>query len=200
METLLRQPAQRPGRFRGVLANILQGAHEVMRCAACSIHCRMPQQATSSTAPSATGAGRAVASPKGPGHHRPGFETREPVNSGRDPAPRALRAPAGQDCRLRRFDYSTLDGASCRGVMQAMNPLDRAQFSAEDMHIRRLRLAGFRDTGPPPGGRELKCAVQEAERNAELELARQVQVTFLPEPDGARAVAHRSFSTGEDRR
>jgi len=39
VETLLRVAASLsgPGNFDVLLANILQGAHEVMRCAACSI-------------------------------------------------------------------------------------------------------------------------------------------------------------------
>src|SRR5262249_52350577 len=73
----------------------------------------------------------------------------------------------------------------CRGVMQAMNPRDRAQFSAEDM---RVFMAFGSLVSVTLGRRQAEeeattRAVQDAERNAELELARQVQATFLPEPN-----------------
>src|SRR5262249_25195183 len=78
-----------------------------------------------------------------------------------------------------------MDGVACRGVMQAMNPRDRAQFSARDM---RVFIAFGSLVSVTLGRREAEeearvRAVHDAERRAELELARQVQATFLPEPD-----------------
>jgi serine phosphatase RsbU (regulator of sigma subunit)/anti-sigma regulatory factor (Ser/Thr protein kinase) len=68
-----------------------------------------------------------------------------------------------------------------------MNPLDRAQFSVEDV---RVFIAFGSLVSVTLGRRQAEeearaRAVQEAERRAELELARQVQATFLPKPDAA---------------
>ncbi|PYI70393.1 MAG: hypothetical protein DMF02_08975, partial [Verrucomicrobia bacterium] len=73
-----------------------------------------------------------------------------------------------------------------------MNPRDRAQFSAEDM---RVFIAFGSLVSVTLGRRQAEeesraRAVQEAERRAELELARQVQATFLPEPDADHGSLH----------
>ena len=85
METLLGVAASlsAPGNFDVLLANILQGAHEVMRCAACSIS--LPDAATGDLLIHSTqrdwrkeGPWRL---PKGQGIAGRVFETREPVNT-----------------------------------------------------------------------------------------------------------------------
>jgi phosphoserine phosphatase RsbU/P len=173
-----------------LLANILRGAHDVIRCAACSIS--LPDAATGDLLIHSTqrdwrkeGPWRL---PKGQGIAGRVFETREPVNTADATQHPEHYKRTGEDTGLPAQALLTIplmDGASCRGVMQAMNPLDRAQFSAEDMHI----FIAFGSLVSVTLGRrqaeeEAKArAVQEAERNAELVLARQVQATFLPEPD-----------------
>jgi len=176
--------------FDTLLVNILQGTHEVMRCAACSI--LLPDAATGDLLIHSTqrdwrkeGPWRL---PKGQGIAGRVFETREPVNTAD-----AMQHPEhykriGVDAGLPTQALLTIplmDGASCRGVMQAMNPQDRAQFSAEDM---RIFMAFGSLVSVTLGRRQAEeearaRAVEEAERRAELELAREVQATFLPEPD-----------------
>jgi serine phosphatase RsbU (regulator of sigma subunit)/anti-sigma regulatory factor (Ser/Thr protein kinase) len=176
--------------FDTLLANILHGARAVMRCAACSIS--LPDTATSDLLIHSTqrdwrkeGPWRL---PKGQGIAGRVFETREPVNTADATQHAEHYKPIGANAGLPTKALLTIplmDGASCRGVMQAMNPLDRAQFSAEDM---RVFIAFGSLVSVTLGRRQAEeearaHAVQEAERRVELELARQVQATFLPEPD-----------------
>lgn len=176
--------------FETLLANILQGAHEVMRCAACSIS--LPDSATGDLLIHTTqrdwrreGPWRL---PKGQGIAGRVFESCEPVNTADATQHAEHYKRIGADAGLPTKALLTIplmDGALCRGVMQAMNPRDRARFSAEDMRI----FMAFGSLVSVTLGRrqaeeEAKArAVQEAERHAELELAREVQATFLPEPD-----------------
>ena len=190
VETLLGVAASlsAPGNFDVLLANILQGAREVMRCAACSIS--LPDAATGDLLIHTTqrdwrkeGPWRL---PKGQGIAGRVFETREPVNvadATQHPEHyRRIGADAGLPTKA-LLTIPLMDGSLCRGVMQAMNPRDRAQFSAEDIRV----FIAFGSLVSVTLGRrqaeeEAKArAVQEAEQRAELELARQVQATFLPE-------------------
>ena len=176
--------------FDTLLANILQGAHEVMRCAACSIS--LPDAATGDLLIHSTQRGWYKEGPwrlpKGQGIAGRVFETREPVNTADATQHPEHYKRIGLDAGLPTQALLTIplmDGASCRGVMQAMNPRDRAQFSAEDM---RIFIAFGSLVSVTLGRRQAEeearaRAVQEAERRTELELARQVQATFLPEPD-----------------
>ena len=178
------------GNFDVLLANILQGAHEVMRCAACSIS--LPDTATGDLLIYGTqrdwrreGPWRL---PKGQGIAGRVFETREPINTADATQYPEHYKGTGAEAGLPTKALLTIplmDGASCRGVMQAMNPRDRTQFSAEDM---RIFIAFGSLVSVTLGRRQTEAearvrAVQEAERRAELELACQVQATFLPEPD-----------------
>lgn len=176
--------------FDTLLANILHGARAVMRCVACSIS--LPDKASSDLLIHSTqrdwrkeGPWRL---PKGQGIAGRVFETLEPVNTA-DATEHAehyksIGANAGLPTKA-LLTIPLMDGALCRGVMQAMNPDDRAGFSAEDM---RIFMAFGSLVSVTLGRRQAEeeareRAVQEAERRAELELARQVQATFLPEPD-----------------
>ena len=192
VETLLGVAASLsvPGNFDVLLANILQGAREVMRCAACSIS--LPDATTGDLLIHSTqrdwrkeGPWRL---PKGLGIAGRVFETREPVHTGDATQHPEHYKHIGANAGLPTNALLTIplmDGASCRGVMQAMNPLDRAQFSVEDV---RVFIAFGSLVSVTLGRRQAEeearaRAVQEAERRAELELALQVQATFLPKPD-----------------
>jgi phosphoserine phosphatase RsbU/P len=192
VETLLGVAASLSGSsdFDTLLANILRGAHEVMRCAACSIS--LPDALTGDLLIHSTqrdwrkeGPWRL---PKGEGIAGRVFETRAPVNTVDATQHPEHYKRTGVDTGLPAKALLTIplmDGASCRGVMQAMNPQDRAEFSAEDM---RIFIAFGSLVSVTLGRRQAEeearaRAVQEAERRADLELARQVQATFLPEPD-----------------
>src|SRR5438876_3577613 len=161
-----------------------------MRCAACSIS--LPDKATSDLLIHSTqrdwrreGPWRL---PEGQGIAGRVFATREPVNTADASQHPEHYRRTGEDTGLPAHALLTiplLDGENCRGVMQAMNPRDRAQFSAEDM---RIFMAFGSLVSVTLGRRQAEeearaRAVQEAERHAELELARQVQATFLPQPD-----------------
>ena len=190
-ETLLGVAASLSGSgdFDVLLANILQGAHEVMRCAACSIS--LPDTATGDLLIHGTQRDWRKEGPwrllKGQGIAGRVFETHEPINTANATEHPDHYKGTGADAGLPTKALLTIplmDGASCRGVMQAMNPRDRTQFSAEDM---RIFIAFGSLVSVTLGRREAEAdtrarAVQEAERRAELELARQVQTTFLPEP------------------
>lgn len=191
VETLLGVAASlnSSGDFGSLLANILHGARAVMRCAACSIS--LPDVATGDLLIHSTqrdwkkeGPWRL---PRGQGIAGRVFETRTPVNTA-DAAkhPEHYRR-TGQDSGLAAHALLTiplLDGDNCRGVMQAMNPEDRDGFDDHDL---RIFLAFGALVSVTLGRREAEegakaRAVEEAERKVELELARQVQSTFLPEP------------------
>ena len=178
------------GDFDGLLANILHGARKVMRCAACSIS--LPDAATGDLLIHSTQSDWRKEGPwrlpKGQGIAGRVFETREPVNTADATHHPEHYERTGADTGLPAKALLTIplmDGASCRGVMQAMNPADRAEFSAEDM---RIFIAFGSLVSVTLGRRQAEeeanaRAVQEAERRAELELARQVQATFLREPE-----------------
>jgi phosphoserine phosphatase RsbU/P len=183
--------------FDTLLANILHGARAVMRCAACSIS--LPDTATSDLLIHSTqrdwrreGPWRL---PEGQGIAGRVFATREPVNTADASQHPEHYRRTGEATGLPAQALLTIplmDGASCRGVMQAMNPRDRAQFSAEDT---RVFIAFGSLVSVTLGRRQAEeesraRAVQEAERRAELELARQVQATFLPEPDAEYGSLH----------
>jgi serine phosphatase RsbU (regulator of sigma subunit)/anti-sigma regulatory factor (Ser/Thr protein kinase) len=191
VETLLGVAASlnRSGDFESLLANILHGARAVMRCAACSIS--LPDAATGDLLIHSTqrdwkkeGAWRL---PRGQGIAGRVFDSREAVNTADATAHPEHYRRTGQDSGLPAQALLTiplLDGEVCRGVMQAMNPEDREQFDAEDMRVFKAFGAlvsvtlGRREAEDQARSR----AVEEAERKVELELARQVQATFLPEP------------------
>ena len=191
VETLLGVAASlnRSGDFESLLANILHGARAVMRCAACSIS--LPDLATGDLLIHSTqrdwkkeGAWRL---PRGQGIAGRVFEAREAVNTADATAHPEHYRRTGQDSGLAAQALLTiplLDGEVCRGVMQAMNPEDREKFGAEDL---RVFMAFGALVSVTLGRREAEDqakarAVEEAERKVELELARQVQATFLPEP------------------
>src|SRR5437773_1947874 len=192
VETLLGVAASLSGLgdFDVLLANILHGARKVMRCAACSIS--LPDAATGDLLIHSTQSDWRKEGPwrlpKGQGIAGRVFETREPVNMAdathHPEHYRRIGADAGLPTKA-LLTIPLMDGASCRGVMQAMNPRDRAQFSAEDM---RVFIAFGSLVSVTLGRRQAEeesraRAVQEAERRAELERARQVQATILLEPD-----------------
>src|SRR5437867_10757394 len=161
-----------------------------MRCAACSIS--LPDTATSDLLIHSTqrdwrreGPWRL---PEGQGIAGRVFATREPVNTADASQHPEHDRRTGEATGLPAHALLTiplLDGEDCRGVMQAMSPEDRAGFSDDDMRV----FIAFGSLVSVTLGRrqaeeEAKArAVQEAEQRTELELARQVQATFLPEPD-----------------
>ena len=199
VETLLGVAASLSGLgdFDVLLANILRGARKVMRCAACSIS--LPDAATGDLLIHSTQSDWRKEGPwrlpKGQGIAGRVFETREPVNTADASHHPEHYERTGADTGLPAKALLTIplkDGASCRGVMQAMNPVDRAEFSAEDMHIF-IAFASLVSVtlGRRQAEEEAKVrAVQEAERRAELELARQVQATFLREPEAEHGSLH----------
>src|SRR5262245_38771132 len=160
-----------------------------MRCAACSIS--LPDAATGDLLIHSTqrdwrkeGPWRL---PKGEGIAGRVFETRAPVNTVDATQHPEHYKRTGVDTGLPAKALLTIplmDGASCRGVMQAMNPQDRAEFSAEDM---RIFIAFGSLVSVTLGRRQAEeeataRAVEEAERHAELELARQVKANVIPDP------------------
>ena len=174
------------GNFDVLLANILQGAHEVMRCAACSVS--LPDPAT----------GDLLIHGTQRDWRREGrvFETCKPVNTADATQHPEHYKGTGAEAGLPTKALLTIplmDGASCRGVMQAMNPRGRPQFNEEDM---RIFIAFGSLVSVTLGRRQTEAearvrAIEEAERRAELELARQVQARARR---GVRAAAHPGFS------
>ncbi len=192
VETLLGVAASlsSPGNFDDLLANILMGARTVMRCAACSIS--LPDEQTGDLLIHSTqrdwqkeGPWRL---PTGQGIAGKVYETRIPVNT-KDAAqhPEHYKR-TGTDTGMAAHALLTIplmDGEECRGVMQGMNPEGRSSFDEDDVKI----FAAFGSLVSVTLGRRQaeerarEHAVLEAERKVEMELARQVQTTFLPEPN-----------------
>jgi sigma-B regulation protein RsbU (phosphoserine phosphatase) len=191
VETLLGVAASlsEPGDFDDLLANILEGARKVMSCAACSIS--LPDAATGDLLIHSTqrdwhkeGPWRL---PKGEGIAGRVFETRKPVNTSDAAQHPSHYQRTGEDTGLKAQALLTIplmDGAECRGVMQAMNPDGRDGFTREDMHVFTAfgSLVSVTLARRKAEDEARERAVLEAERHAEMELARQVQATFLPEP------------------
>lgn len=179
--------------FDTLLGNILRGAQDVIRCAACSI--LLPDPATGDLLIHSTQRDwRALGPwrlPKGQGIAGRVFESRQPVNiadAARDPSHYArMGADTGLPARA-LMTIPLMEAGTCHGVMQAMNPRDRAVFSEEDMRIfiafGSLVSVTLARRQAEAEGKER--AVAEAERATELELARQVQATFLPAPEAER--------------
>jgi phosphoserine phosphatase RsbU/P len=176
--------------FDTLLVNILHGARAVMRCAACSIS--LPDKATSDLLIHSTqrdwrreGPWRL---PEGQGIAGRVFTTREPVNTADASQHPEHYRRTGEDTGLPAHALLTiplLDGENCRGVMQAMNPEDRSGFSDDDVRVFIAfgSLVSVTLARRQEEDEARRRAVEEAERHAELELARQVQATFLPETE-----------------
>jgi sigma-B regulation protein RsbU (phosphoserine phosphatase) len=179
--------------FDTLLANILRGAQDVIRCAACSI--LLPDPATGDLLIHSTQRDWRTLGPwrlpKGQGIAGRVFESQQPVNiadAAQDPG---HYARMGEDTGLPARALMTIplmDGGVCRGVMQAMNPSGRAVFNEEDVRVFVAfgSLVSVTLARRQAEAEAKERAVAEAEREAELELARQVQATFLPEPEAER--------------
>jgi len=199
VETLLDVAASlsAPGDFDDLLVNILEGARKVMHCAACSIS--LPDVQTGDLLIHSTqrdwrkeGPWRL---PKGQGIAGKVFETKVPENTSDAAQHPQHYKRTGMDSGLAAQALLTIplmDGAECRGVMQAMNPEGRSRFETEDMHV----FTAFGSLVSVTLGRRhaeeqaRARAVLEAEHKAEMELARQVQATFLPEPVAEHGTLH----------
>ena len=169
-----------------VLAEILRSSQHVMAAEACSLF--LPDHKTGELIiHSALGDKapmlNALRIPKGAGVAGSVYESKTPVN---------IQDPANDPRHYRKVDEKTgfvtramltiplLNGDSCVGVIQALNPVGRDFFDKSDEEI----FEGFASLIASTLLRldNQKRELNEAKVRQELELAREIQLSFLP-PD-----------------
>jgi len=167
-----------------LLDRIIESAREVMNCEVCSL--LLPDESGDmlirSTLSSDSGPIRV---PKGKGIAGEVYLTKEVVNI-RDAQqdPRHF-SKAGVTVGLATHSMLTiplLDGESCLGVMQAINARDRKHFDDEDVEL--FETFGSLVAVTLIRMEAQKIAVREAEYRQQLNLATEIQRSFLPPSHG----------------
>ena len=170
--------------WKALIDEILRRAGEVMRAEGCSLF--LPDAQTGelilySTDPRIASLPEPMRIPPGAGIAGAVYRSKQSVNlndAGNDPRHySAIGRNLGITARA-MMTIPLLDGASCLGVMQALNPRDRESFNAEDEEI----FEGFGSlivnalTRLAAQRRE----IEQAQAGQQLTLAREIQETFLP--------------------
>lgn len=167
-----------------LLDQILECSREVMACEVCSILLPEPQSGdmlirSTLDPPDA----EPVRVPAGKGIAGAVFESKEPLNIDDVSQDPRHFAKAGEESGLKTRTLLTvplLDGDAVLGVMQAINPNERERFDDEDVAmfetfgsliaVTLIRLEAH------------KNAIREAETRQQLQLANEIQQSFLPPP------------------
>lgn len=170
-----------------LLDRILVCSREVMACEVCSI--LLPEAGSGDLIIRSTRDPRdaePVRVPAGKGIAGSVFATKETVNIADVRADPRHFAKAGEASGLVTRTLLTiplLEGGEAMGVMQAINPDGRDEFDAEDVEI-------FETFGSLVGVtlirlEALKNAIRDAETRQQLQLAHEIQQSFLPAPHAA---------------
>jgi sigma-B regulation protein RsbU (phosphoserine phosphatase) len=167
-----------------LLDEILATSREVMACEVCSI--LLHEEGTegdlrirSTLQPISS---KTVLVPKGKGIAGQVFATREPINiedAQQDPR---HYTPASDSSGLVTRAMLTIplhEGERCLGVMQAINPNTSHHFDAEDQDI--FETFGSLISVTLMRLETQKTAIREAQARQELDLAREIQLSFLPD-------------------
>lgn len=172
--------------LEALLHNILKNAREVMEAEACSIF--LPDHDTGEmvlhSADSSGGQEMVtIRVPKGVGVAGMVFDCKKTINiADADNDPRVYKK-AAEKARIRTRNMvcvPLLNGGNCMGVMQILNALGRLHFDAEDVEIAEA-YAGLMAATLVRLDAE-RIAIAGARARQELELAREIQDSFLPPP------------------
>jgi sigma-B regulation protein RsbU (phosphoserine phosphatase) len=167
---------------------ILSSSKDVMQCRACSV-C-LPDPATGDliirgTQPELRN--QVLRVPAGKGIAGRVFRTRKAENIQNAQADADHYVGIGAETKLSAHAMLTIpleDGATCHGVMQALNPVDRDSFDELDEEVFGAfgSLIATTLTRMQVQDEAARKGIEEIYRNAELAVARKAQIAFMPPP------------------
>ncbi len=168
---------------------ILAASRDVMQCRACSIG--LPDETTGDlllrgTQPELRG--RTLRVPSGKGIAGRVWRTRRAENTADAQTDAEHYRPTGTDLpAAAMLTIPVMDGTTCHGIMQALNPAGRARFDGFDEEVFWAfgGLAAVTLTRLRAQEAENRKSAEEAYRAAELSVAHRVQASFMPAPEHA---------------
>ena len=170
----------------GLIDKILASSRDVMHCLACSV-C-LPDPGTGDLLIRGTQASLknlVLRVPSGKGIAGRVYRTRVPENTANAQTDSDHYAGIGAETKtpaLAMLTTPLLDGEVCHGVMQALNPIDRKQFDSfdEEVFLAFGSLIAATLTRMQVWEQAKQKEIEDAYRHAELSIARQAQVSFMP--------------------
>jgi phosphoserine phosphatase RsbU/P len=175
-----------------LVGQILSSSRDVMQCWACSVS--LPDPETGDLVIRGTQAelrGQVLRVPPGRGIAGRVYRTRVRENTANAQHDAAHYAGIGLETKTPAQAMLTIplvDGDVCHGVMQALNPTDRARFDAFDEEVflafGSLIAATLTRMHVQDAARQKE--IEDAYRQAELSIARQAQFSFMPSPNFER--------------
>jgi sigma-B regulation protein RsbU (phosphoserine phosphatase) len=169
-----------------LIGEILASTRDVMHCLACSVS--LPDPGTGDLLIRGTQAefkNLVLRVPSGKGIAGRVFRTRLAENTANAQTDSDHYAGIGAETRTPAQAMLTiplLDGEVCHGVMQALNPIDRKQFDSfdEEVFLAFGSLIAATLTRMQVWEQAKQKEIEDAYRHAELSIARQAQVSFMP--------------------
>jgi len=169
-----------------LIDQILASSRDVMHCLACSVS--LPDPGTGDLLIRGTQAelkNLVLRVPSGKGIGGRVYRTRVPENTANAQTDSDHYAGIGTETKTPAAAMLTiplLDGEACHGVMQALNPIDRKQFDSfdEEVFLAFGSLIAATLTRMQVWEQAKQKQIEEAYRRAELSIARQAQVSFMP--------------------
>jgi sigma-B regulation protein RsbU (phosphoserine phosphatase) len=175
-----------------LVGQILSSSRDVMQCWACSVS--LPDPETGDLIIRGTQAelkGQVLRVPPGRGIAGRVYRTRVRENIANAQSDAAHYAGIGLETKTPAQAMLTIplvDGDVCHGVMQALNPTDRARFDAfdEEVFLAFGSLIATTLTRMYVQEEAKQKEIEDAYRQAELSIARQSQFSFMPPPSFER--------------
>jgi sigma-B regulation protein RsbU (phosphoserine phosphatase) len=172
--------------IKGLIDKILDSSRAVMHCLACSVS--LPDPGTGDLLIRGTQArlkNLVLRVPSGKGIAGRVYRTRVPENTANAQTDSDHYAGIGTETKtpaLAMLTIPLLDGEMCHGVMQALNPIDRNQFDSfdEEVFLAFGSLIAATLTRMQVWEQAKQKEIEDAYRHAELSIARQAQVSFMP--------------------
>src|ERR1700675_2029911 len=181
-----------PADIDALVGQILSSSRDVMQCWACSVS--PPEPETGDLIIRGTQAelrGQVLRVPPGRGIAGRVYRTRVRENTANAQHDAAHYAGIGLETKTPAQAMLTIplvDGDVCHGVMQALNPTDRARFDAfdEEVFLAFGSLIATTLTRMHVQDAARQKEIEDAYRQAELSIARQAQFSFMPSPNFER--------------
>src|ERR1700688_3454336 len=175
-----------------LVGQILSSSRDVMQCWACSIS--LPDLETEDLIIRGTQAelkGQILRVPSGKGIAGRVYRTRVRENTANAQSDSQHYTGIGLETKTPAQAMLTiplLDGDICHGVMQALNPIDRAGFDSfdEEVFLAFGSLIATTLTRMQVQDAAKQKEIEDAYRQAELSIARQAQFSFMPPPNFER--------------
>jgi phosphoserine phosphatase RsbU/P len=172
-----------------LVGQILSSSRDVMRCRACSVSLPDPETGDliiRGTQPELKG--QILRVPAGKGISGRVFKTRLRENTANAQSDSDHYIGIGLETKTPAQALLTiplLDGDTCHGVMQALNPTDRDRFDAfdEEVFLAFGSLIATTLTRMRVQEAAKQKELEDAYRHAELSIARRVQFSFMPAPN-----------------